>query len=102
MSDHFNKLSPAEAERLALLSEEIGECQHVIGKILRHGYNSTNPVKKDGVTNRELLDQELGDVQYAVSLMVHCGDVRRGKIQAGRNKKALTVWRYLHHQSRLP
>lgn len=41
---HFNGLTPAEAERLALLSEELGEAQQAIGKILRHGYDSSNPV----------------------------------------------------------
>ena len=36
----FNKLSAAEAERLALLLEELGEAQQAIGKILRHGYEN--------------------------------------------------------------
>ena len=33
--DRHNKLSAAEAERLALLSEEMGECIQAIGKIQR-------------------------------------------------------------------
>jgi hypothetical protein len=36
----FNQLTDAEAERLALLAEECGEVVQVIGKILRHGYES--------------------------------------------------------------
>lgn len=42
--EHFNQLSPAEAERLALLSEELGEAQQAIGKILRHGQPSMQGV----------------------------------------------------------
>lgn len=38
MDEPFNDLSNAELERLALLLEELGEAQQVIGKILRHGY----------------------------------------------------------------
>ena len=33
----FNGLTPAEAERLALLMEECGEVVQIIGKVLRHG-----------------------------------------------------------------
>lgn len=43
MADHFNGLTPAEAERLALLLEELGEAQQAIGKILRQcSTSSTN------------------------------------------------------------
>ena len=37
MDDHFNNLTPGEAERLAILAEECGEVIQIIGKILRHG-----------------------------------------------------------------
>jgi hypothetical protein len=52
--DHFNRLTPAEAERLALLLEELGEAQQIIGKILRHGYESYHPDDPE-TTNRTLL-----------------------------------------------
>jgi hypothetical protein len=65
MSGHFNGLSPAEAERLALLLEELGEAQQVIGKILRHGYESHHPENPDD-SNRALLEGELGDVMAAI------------------------------------
>ena len=38
MSSHFNKLTPAQAERLAILIEECGEVIQAATKILRHGY----------------------------------------------------------------
>jgi hypothetical protein len=46
-------LNPAQAERLAILAEECGEIVQVIGKILRHGFESTHP--EGGPTNRQLL-----------------------------------------------
>lgn len=58
---HFNKLTPAEAERLAMLAEECGEVIQVIGKILRHGYDSFHPADPS-VTNRDLLGRELTDL----------------------------------------
>ena len=36
-------LTLSRLERLALLLEELGEAQQVIGKILRHGYDSRHP-----------------------------------------------------------
>lgn len=65
MPEHFNGLTPAEAERLAMLSEECGEVIQVIGKILRHGYDS----KYGGLTNREKLLDEYLDIIAVVNLM---------------------------------
>ncbi len=48
----FNGLTDAQAERLALLLEELGEAQQAIGKILRHGYESMSPFDETKTTNR--------------------------------------------------
>lgn len=93
---HFNGLMPAEAERLALLMEECAEVQQVIGKILRHGYHSVHP--NGGLNNRELLEKELGDVQYSLGLMVAAEDVERDVIEIYADEKAEKVGKYLHHQ----
>ncbi len=93
---HFNQLTPAEAERLALLLEELGEAQQVIGKTLRHGYESTHP--DGGPTNRQLLEKELGDVRQAMILLCDEGDLSRREIAEWANRKALSVRRYMHHQ----
>ena len=60
MSKFQNDLTPAEVERLALLAEEAAEVIQVVGKIIRHGYESTHP--NGGKNNRELLEHELSDL----------------------------------------
>lgn len=94
--EHFNKLTPAEAERLALLAEECGEVVQAVGKILRHGYASRHP--DGGDSNRQLLQRELGDVAAAVKLMHLRGDVADATISGYRDLKLQKVKRYLHHQ----
>jgi len=98
MSEHFNELSPAEAERLALLLEEMGESIQVIGKILRHGYNSCHPDSLSGPDNRNLLEQELGDVYAAITLLSRSGDVDNDEINQYQYDKLERVQQYLHHQ----
>jgi NTP pyrophosphatase (non-canonical NTP hydrolase) len=93
MTQHFNNLTPAEAERLAMLAEECAEVIQVIGKIQRHGYESDNPLFP-GTTNRKLLGKELTDVS-AVMYQV----VTKDKIQFGDSQKAWTKkMQWTHHQ----
>jgi hypothetical protein len=99
---HFNRLNPAEAERLALLLEEMAESIHAIGKILRHGYESTNPIMPNGLNNREWLETEIAHVFVAARLMFDAGDIRRSTCEDHQKDKQESVRRYLHHQGPLP
>lgn len=94
----FNGLSPAEAERLALLMEECAEVQQVIGKILRHGKESYHPEDPTCTTNRELLEKELGDVLAAIDLCQTADDIKPIKLAFWRDTKINKVKKYLHHQ----
>lgn len=98
MSDHFNQLTAAEDERLALLSEECAEVIQVIAKIQRHGYDSRHP--SGGPINRALLEQELGDIYSALRMLAEAGDVQLGTIEANAHAKSIKVKQYLHHQER--
>ena len=71
----FNKLTDAQAERLAILSEEMGEAIHAIGKIQRHGLESYNPFHAERGSNRKQLAQELGHVVFAINALCKAGDV---------------------------
>jgi len=98
MATHFNQLTPAQAELLALLLEELGEAQQAIGKILRHGYESENPFIEDGPTNRESLERELGDVSAAIRLLAKAGDIDDNAIVRAEVSKLNRVAAFLHHQ----
>lgn len=93
----FNGLEPAEAEALALLAEECGEVIQVVGKILRHGLNSTHPNDPGGPDNRDLLAKELGDVRAAVAILLWHGVVFEHRIANAEHSKLERVGMYLHH-----
>lgn len=93
MEKHFNGLTPAEAERLAVLAEECGEVIHIIGKILRHGYNSRHP--EGGDTNKGILERELGDLLFAINFVSTDLNTSHIEIYAQSKEQAINKW--LHH-----
>lgn len=94
-------LSDAERERLAVLMEECAEVQQIIGKILRHGYDSKHPnrMRPQDPDNREMLAEEIGHVDAAIKLMVSNRDVSLDGIKTYRRQKEARIGRYLHFQS---
>ncbi len=94
----FNRLSPAEAERLALLAEECGECIQAVGKILRHGYESRNPDKPNGYTNRQQLEKEVADVRAAIGMLIGAKDLHKVSVESHQQTRSERVKQYLHHQ----
>ncbi len=100
MSEHFNKLSPAEAELLALLAEECGEVIQMIGKVLRHGLDSYPP--GGGESNRVQLADEAGQVLAAIHLLTERGVLSDVEVGCGKAGKLQRVFKYLHHAEKLP
>lgn len=98
MTNHFNRLSPPEAERLAILLEEMGEAQHIIGKILRHGFESKDPTDPGANINRSLLEHELGDVKHAIDRLCSAHDISAAAIVHWCDRKSGRATQYLHHQ----
>jgi len=97
-TEHFNQLTPAETERLAILSEECGESVQIIGKILRHGFDSRNPNDPNGKGNRELLEHELAHIQHMIDRMIRAGDLTLPGIYRAQVQKEESIQKYLHHQ----
>ncbi len=95
MEQNFNNLTPAETERLAILSEECGEVIQAVGKILRHGYESNY---SGGPTNRETLQSECADVAFATGLLIQAQDISAKQIALSMGTKADRVVDFLHHQ----
>lgn len=95
----MNSLTPAQLERLALLAEECGEVVQIINKIIRHGYNSWHPNDPEMVTNRRLLEKELGDMSFALALMSVRGDISLDSIEIAKEQKKKNIGIYLHHNN---
>lgn len=98
MAEHFNQLTPAEHERLSILVEECGEVIQVAGKILRHGFDSFNPLESNAPTNRQLLEKELGDVEAIKRRMFEAEDISKETIASLAAKKYKSMAKWLHHQ----
>lgn len=91
--EHFNKLTPAEAERLAMLAGEAAKVIVEINKILRHGYESFHP-NEPGISNRSRLTREVADF-HAVAIMMEddlTSDAQPPSVIIAKKK------RYTHHQ----
>jgi hypothetical protein len=99
---HFNRLKAAEHERLSLLLGECAEAIAIVGKILRHGYESTNPTLPldEQRTNRSLLTQEIGDVLHAIDRLTSSCDLDADAINNARANKRDSVVRWMHHDRR--
>lgn len=94
-------LSKAQLERLALLTEELGEAQQCIGKILRHGYESSSPWDSSGDTNKEYLEKELGDVLFCIKLLaVDFKDLDAINIDKAQSRKDEYAWMFMHHNKK--
>ena len=89
-------LSKAEQERLIKLAEECAEVQQVIAKILLHGFEDTHP--KLNETNRQLLQKELGDVEFWIEYMCRFNDLHIGTIEERAKNKIKTARKFTYHQ----
>lgn len=94
----FNNLTAAEAERLAVLIEELAEAQQAACKILRHGYESKDPTDPLANVNRYSLAMELAHVQAAMERMRAAGDISMAIIKEIMWIKVQTGEKWMHHQ----
>lgn len=99
MAEFTNGLNKAEAERLAVLAEECGEVIQVVGKILRHGYESYSPNDTQKITNREWLEKEIGDIFVIGGILVASGDIDHNQMMQHTAEKLGRISKYLHHQT---
>lgn len=90
-------MTNAELERLAILAEECGEVVQIVNKIIRHGYESHTPFDEKETTNRELLEKELGDLEFIIRLMKKESDIDSTNVSVAESRKYRTIKQYLHH-----
>jgi len=79
-----------EKEILSIAQEESAEIIQAISKIFRFGLDTVH----EGVSNREHLEVELGDLQCMIDLMIENGIVRQEKMwdAQGRKFEKLKTW----------
>lgn len=90
-----NRISEAEQERLGLFTEETGEANQIIGKILRHGIDSYHP-EEPGLSNAQLLELEIGHVIAAIDILVACGTLDSRAIFRAKVAKLQKLGSWLH------
>lgn len=90
-----NRIGEAEQERLGLFTEEMGEGQLEIGKILRHGIDSHHP-DQPGLSNAQRLEMEAGHVLAAIDLLVACGTLDREGLYRSKLEKLKKLRSWLH------
>lgn len=72
-------------EILNILQEESAEVIQIISKINRFGLTGFHP--NDHKTNKERLEEELGDLQCMINLLIENGIVNKQKINVAENAK---------------
>ncbi len=97
MTNHFNGLTEAELERLALIAEEASEVIKEVNKIIRHGYESYNPTIPNSPTNRQNLAREIGDILFIIDMAIDCGDINYKIVEDSIAIKSRNIREYLHH-----
>ena len=98
MPEHHNKLTPAEAERLAILAEECGEVIQMVGKILRHGYEDFSPFDETKTPNRVNLANECGNVLCIIGVLEESEDIESRIVTSSMADKIDKLPRWTHHQ----
>lgn len=94
MNEHFNGLSPRQAELLTLLAEECAEVIQAVTKIQRHGLHGSYD---GGETNVAALERELGDARAASLLLQNASVVDFDRVAEHSMVKLARVRMFLHH-----
>jgi len=76
-------MNEREREILLILQEESAEVIQAVSKVFRFGWDS----EWDGQTNREHLEEEVGDYLAMVQIMVDTGMIDTFAIDTAKHKK---------------
>jgi len=89
-----------QKEILSIAQEECAEVVQAISKIFRFGFDAHHPDQPDK-TNKQRLEEELGDLQCMISLMIEFGIVDEYALQKAEvNKHAkLKRWSNIYEET---
>lgn len=97
-TQHFNRLTEAQAELLTLCFEEASEVIKEIAKIMRHGLTSHDPTDPLRTLNMHRLARELGQLSTSAAFLVKAGIIPAGEMEWAAEDRWTSVRQYLHHQ----
>ena len=83
-------MEDVEKEIMAITQEECAEVIQAISKVFRFGIDNSH----NGVTNREHLTTELGDLHCMIELLVESNMIDRNELlnASGNKRKKLITW----------
>ena len=93
----FNRLEEDELERLAILSEDCAEVIQMVQKIIRHGYESTNPDVQHSPSNRIFLSREVGQLRWIIDEIGFTNDIDQNEVKGAYDCRGRDIQQYLHH-----
>lgn len=95
MINKNNPITAREDEILSLLQEECAEVIQMVSKIRRFGWDSCHPNDLT-LTNRDLLEDEIGDVSEIIHIMGEpdFGMISRHNVHVRQIKKNAKLRRY--------
>jgi hypothetical protein len=85
-------------EILCITQEECAEVTQSISKIFRFGFESKHPVT--GKSNMESLEEEIGDLQAMIDILVEKCIITDTKLNAARmaKKEKLKIWSNIYKE----
>jgi NTP pyrophosphatase (non-canonical NTP hydrolase) len=85
-----NNMTEIEKEIMLITQEECAEVTQAISKVFRFGMNDSYK----GVTNRQHLEEEIGDLMCMIDLMIDNGIVSESAVMTAKNEKLnkLLTW----------
>jgi len=84
-SQYLETVDKVSYMHLVRTAEECSEVSHAIMKILRFGLLNYDP--RNFMDNRELLEEEIGNLQANIELLVKCRIVSQDEIDRNKNTK---------------
>lgn len=96
LNNMWSESNPATAERLTLLIEECSEVIKCATKILRFGPESNKD--DSGRTNKDLLENEIGDLKCIINLMETHKEIETDKISSFTLEKFVKLKKYTDYQ----
>lgn len=86
----MKQMNEVNQEILLITQEECAEVTQAISKVFRFGMEDTHK----GETNREHLEEEIGDLMCMIDLLIDNGIVRESAVMTAKNEKLnkLLTW----------